>query len=77
MEIRTFTAADTDAVIGLWRATGLVHPTNDPLRDIARKVADSPWGFLVLTENRDIIGSVMEERSLYKNSRNISTDSPD
>ena len=77
IEIRTFTEADTDAVIGLWRATGLVHPTNDPLRDIARKVADSPWGFLVLTENRDIIGSVMEERSLYKNSRNISTDSPD
>jgi ribosomal protein S18 acetylase RimI-like enzyme len=59
MEIRTFTEADTDAVIDLWRATGLVHPTNDPLRDIARKVADSPWGFLVLTEADEIIGSVM------------------
>jgi len=59
MEIRTFTEADTDAVIDLWRATGLVHTTNDPLRDVDRKVADSPWGFLVLTEDDDIIGSVM------------------
>jgi ribosomal protein S18 acetylase RimI-like enzyme len=59
MEIRTFTRADTDAVIDLWRATGLVHPANDPHRDIDRKVADSTWGFLVLTENDEIIGSVM------------------
>jgi ribosomal protein S18 acetylase RimI-like enzyme len=59
MEIRTFNEADADAVIDLWRATGLVHPTNEPRRDIARKVTDSPWGFLVLTEDDEIIGSVM------------------
>lgn len=59
MEIRTFTEADTDAVIDLWQATGLVHPTNGPHRDIARKVTDSPWGLLVLTEDAEIIGSVM------------------
>jgi len=59
MEIRTFAEVDTDAVIDLWRSTGLVHPTNDPHRDIARKVTDSPWGFLVLTEDGEIIGSVM------------------
>jgi ribosomal protein S18 acetylase RimI-like enzyme len=59
MEIRTFTRADTDAVIDLWRATGLVYPTNDPHLDIDRKVADSLWGFLVLTEKDGIIGSVM------------------
>ena len=59
MEILTFTEADADAVIDLWRATGLVHPTNEPRRGIARKVTDSPWGFLVLTEDDEIIGSVM------------------
>jgi hypothetical protein len=55
MEIRTFTEADADAVIDLWRATGLVHPTNEPRRDIARKVTDSPWGFLVLTESAEFL----------------------
>lgn len=59
MEIRTFEDADTDEVVELWRVAGLLHPNNDPHRDIVRKQADSPWGFLVLMENDWIIGSVM------------------
>ncbi|MFM7061230.1 MAG: GNAT family acetyltransferase [Actinomycetes bacterium] len=67
MEIRTFVTADTDALVALWRRCGLVHPTNDPYRDIDRKVADSPWGLLVATSDgtddantsRRIVGSVM------------------
>ena len=69
MEIRTFVAADTEALVSLWRAVGLVRPVNDPHRDIERKVADSPWGLLVAvddapgsTDDQDgaaIVGSVM------------------
>ncbi|MFM7617788.1 MAG: GNAT family acetyltransferase [Actinomycetes bacterium] len=67
MEIRTFVTADTEALVALWRGCGLVHPKNDPYRDIDRKVADSPWGLLVATHNgtddadtgRRIVGSVM------------------
>ena len=72
MEIRTFVAEDTEALVALWRAAGLVHPVNDPHRDIERKVADSPWGLLVavdgpfgsaggndLTDATAIVGSVM------------------
>ena len=59
MEIRSFYKADAEDVIELWRAAGLLHPNNDPHRDINRKMSDSPWGFLVLTENDEIIGSVM------------------
>ena len=69
MEIRTFVAADTEALVSLWRAAGLVRPVNDPHRDIERKVADSPWGLLVAvddapgsTDDQDgaaIVGSVM------------------
>ena len=51
MEIRSFYEADAEDVIALWRAAGLLHPNNDPRRDINRKSSDSPWGFLVLTEN--------------------------
>lgn len=59
MDIRPFAVSDMDEVIDLWRRAGLVHPTNDPRRDIERKMADSPWGFLVAVDDTAIIGSVM------------------
>jgi ribosomal protein S18 acetylase RimI-like enzyme len=47
MDIRTFRPADTDAVIDLWRAAGLVRPWNDPRKDIERKLTVQPELFLV------------------------------
>ncbi|MEG0921292.1 MAG: GNAT family acetyltransferase [Comamonas sp.] len=47
MQIRTFTDADTNAVIALWNDCGLTRPWNDPYKDIARKLSVSPDLFLV------------------------------
>jgi len=44
---RTFHERDTDAVVALWDACGLLRPWNDPYRDIARKTAEQPELFLV------------------------------
>ncbi|MEI5584642.1 acetyltransferase GCN5, partial [Agromyces sp. CCNWLW208] len=45
--IRAFERADTEAVVALWRAAGLVVPWNDPYRDIERKLTVQPDLFLV------------------------------
>lgn len=45
--IRPFDPADTEAVVALWRAAGLVVPWNDPYRDIERKLTVQPELFLV------------------------------
>lgn len=39
MEIRAATAADRDAVIGLWEACELTRPWNDPVADFDRAVS--------------------------------------
>jgi len=44
---RPFRHDDTEAVVALWDACGLLRPWNDPRRDIARKVAEQPELFLV------------------------------
>lgn len=49
-DIRQFGADDTDAVVALWEACGLVRPWNDPRRDIARKLTVQPELFLVATD---------------------------
>ena len=36
-------------------AAGLLHPNNDPFADIDRKTADSPWGFIVMTEAQRLL----------------------
>jgi len=59
MKIRAYQPADEAVVIGLWEACGLVRPTNDPWKDIQRKLAVNPELFLVGEENGKIIGSVM------------------
>ena len=45
--IRPFRREDTEQVVGLWRASGLVVPWNDPYRDIERKLTVQPELFLV------------------------------
>lgn len=50
---RPFRAADTEAVVALWDACGLLRPWNDPRRDIARKVAEQPELFLVAEDGED------------------------
>ncbi len=57
--IRQFEARDTSGVINLWRECGLLRPWNDPDKDIARKVADSPWGLLIAERDGLLIGALM------------------
>jgi ribosomal protein S18 acetylase RimI-like enzyme len=59
VEIREFAPTDEDALVSLWERCELLRPWNDPHRDIARKLADSPWGLLVAIIDDAIIGSVM------------------
>ncbi|MCS5735644.1 GNAT family acetyltransferase [Herbiconiux sp. CPCC 203386] len=59
--MRSFRPADTDAVVALWQACGLVRPWNDPRKDIARKLTTQPELFLV-AESIDtgaLLGSAM------------------
>jgi ribosomal protein S18 acetylase RimI-like enzyme len=48
--IRPFRREDTEPVVGLWRAAGLVVPWNDPYRDIERKLTVQPELFLVVED---------------------------
>jgi ribosomal protein S18 acetylase RimI-like enzyme len=47
------------AVLQLWRDCGLTRPQNNPVRDIARKVADSRELFLVGLEDGRVVATVM------------------
>ena len=53
--IRVFTEADTESVVALWTACGLVRPWNDPYRDIARKRTVQPELFLVAVDDADVL----------------------
>src|SRR5262245_9656421 len=57
--IRPYTTADEPAVLDLWRRCGLLHPSNDPRREIASKVAHSPDLFLVGTLGGAVVATVM------------------
>jgi ribosomal protein S18 acetylase RimI-like enzyme len=59
VEIREIAPADTDAVVALWEACGLVRPWNDPYRDIARKLAVADGLFLVAATGERVAGTVM------------------
>lgn len=48
--IRPFDRGDTDEVVALWTACGLVRPWNDPRRDIERKLTVQPELFLVAVQ---------------------------
>lgn len=61
--IRSFERSDTEAVVALWRAAGLVVPWNDPYRDIERKLTVQPELFLVAEfdegDERAVVGTAM------------------
>ena len=60
MQVRTFTPADSEAVVQLWQDCGLTRPWNDPYKDIARKRSVSPDLFWVGCDvNGQVIATVM------------------
>ena len=59
MLIRPFTEADTDDVVALWTASGLVRPWNDPRADIRRKLTVQPELFLVAVDGPQLVATVM------------------
>jgi len=59
MQIRPFEKGDEDAVVALWERCGLVRPTNDPHRDIRRKLEVRPDLFLVGRHDGQLIATVM------------------
>lgn len=59
LDVRPFDEPDRDAVIDLWKACDLVRSWNDPNRDIDRKMAHDPDGFLVGLIDNTIVASAM------------------
>ena len=59
LTIRRFEKKDSDEVIRLWDRCGLIVPWNHPGRDIERKLAQQPEGFLVAEKKGRIVASVM------------------
>ena len=59
MEIRPFQEADSNGVVEVWTACGLVVPWNDPHKDIRRKLAVQADMFLVGCLGDRIIATVM------------------
>lgn len=57
--IRSFAPQDTEALIALWGACGLVVPQNDPQKDIARKLAVKPDWLLIGKVEGEVVGSCM------------------
>jgi len=57
--IRQYRPEDRQGVIEVWKNAGLIRPQNDPSRDIDRKLAYDPEGFLVAEEQGKVIGVVM------------------
>lgn len=58
-EIRMYEEQDRNALIDLWTRCGLVRAWNNPNRDIDRKLSLADQGFLVLTQDTVLVGSVM------------------
>jgi ribosomal protein S18 acetylase RimI-like enzyme len=59
MLIRPFQPGDEEAVISLWRKCGLVHPQNDPAKDICRKLQVRPDWFLIGLVGGKLVAAVM------------------
>src|SRR5690606_5456576 len=57
--IRSFRTEDTEGVVALWEAAGLVRPWNDPYEDIASKADMGDDLFLVAETESKVVGSVM------------------
>ena len=59
MTIRAYRSADQEQVIQLWVDCGLVVAHNNPARDIQRKLAVDPEGFLVGELDGRVVASCM------------------
>jgi ribosomal protein S18 acetylase RimI-like enzyme len=59
MNIRPFQMTDKDAVIQLWIQCNLVAPSNNPMRDIERKMKVNPEWFLVGESDGQVVGTCM------------------
>ncbi len=59
MYIRTYRPEDEKQVIALWQQCNLITPSNNPQRDIERKINDSPELFFVGQKDNKIIASCM------------------
>lgn len=59
IQIRPFQLSDEDGVVALWYQCNLVRPTNDPHKDIRRKLQVRPDLFLVGILDGRIVASVM------------------
>ena len=59
IEIRSYRESDQDAVVDLWRACGLLVPSNDPVKDIQRKLRVQRDMFLVGSLGTRLVATVM------------------
>src|ERR671919_472220 len=59
MQIRPFEMQDEEAVVSLWQRCGLTQPSNDPRKDIRRKLAVRPDLFLVGVADGAVVATVM------------------
>lgn len=57
--VRDFQPEDSDEVVALWDACGLIRPWNNPHADILRKLTDGNGAFWVATSADAVIASVM------------------
>jgi ribosomal protein S18 acetylase RimI-like enzyme len=59
MTVRQFEPQDEDAVVSLWKRCDLIRPSNDPHKDIGRKLRVRPDLFLVGVLDGKIVACVM------------------
>jgi ribosomal protein S18 acetylase RimI-like enzyme len=59
MQIRPFEIQDEEQVIALWKECNLVVPSNDPKKDIQRKLKVNPELFLVGVADDEIVATIM------------------
>ncbi|EQD39502.1 GCN5-related N-acetyltransferase, partial [mine drainage metagenome] len=59
LHIRPFQRTDEERVLSLWRRCDLVRPSNDPRKDIRRKLAVRPDLFLVGEADGQIVATAM------------------
>ena len=59
VDIRPYQAHDREAVVDLWKSSGLVVPHNDPWLDIERKIRMNPEWFLVGVLEGNLVATLM------------------
>ena len=57
--IRIYRERDREQVLSLWQECDLIHPKNDPQKDLDRKKGFGEELFLVIEQKEKIIGTVM------------------